>query len=190
MRTRPWPSALGAAGSQGVTGPCQAPRGHQLSTAPTQPDSGSSEPRAGLASHGQAALNSCLLLAPGASSWESPPAGLTAGGARGQDGGWRLLSLCQEQKRKTTLFMEKAEKASPLLLASGLPGGTEALCWENRKQGFPGPVGPPADRLPQLPLILSSSASHQLPVCPSICPYVPLTPGPRLPALEGSFCQC
>lgn len=70
--------------------------------------------------------------------------------------------------------MEKAEKASPLLLASGLPGGTEALCWENRKQGFPGPVGPPADRLPQLPLSLSSLCqppaaclSVHLFVCPS-----------------------
>lgn len=41
-------------------------------------------------------------------------------------------------------------------------GGTEVLCWENRKPGFPGPARPPAGHLPQLPPILIASASHQL----------------------------
>lgn len=46
MWTQPWSSALGAAGQAlRVIGPCQAPRGHQLSTASTRPDSGSSEPQ-------------------------------------------------------------------------------------------------------------------------------------------------
>lgn len=76
-------------------------------------------------------------------------------------------------ERKTTLFMEKAEKARPRLLASGLPGGTEALCWENRKRGFPGPIGPPSGHPPQLPPTLSGFCRPQaarLSVHLSVCP--------------------
>lgn len=67
-----------------------------------------------------------------------------------------ILVLWREEKKKTALFTEK------LPPASGLPGGTEVLCWKNRKPGFPGPARPPAGHLPQLPPILIASASHQL----------------------------
>lgn len=80
-------------------------------------------------------------------------------------GAWGLLSLCQEERRKTTLFTEKAR---PLMLASGLPGGTEALCWENRKRGFPGPASHP----PAAPPSLLPLAPSCLPVHPLVCMFL------------------
>lgn len=154
-----------------------APRGHRLSMAPACPDW---LPPVRQDGH-HWILVPCLLLGHGRrklwplaqESLACRPLRLVVPGPGW--GAWGLLSLCQEERRKTTLFTEKAR---PLMLASSLPGGTEALCWENRKRGFPGPAShPPA--APPCP----ASAGPQLPACPSTCLYVPLTWRPRLPAL-------
>lgn len=92
---------------------------------------------------------------------------------------------CAKRREKTTLFTEKAR---PLMLASGLPE-TEALCWENRKRGFPGPVGPPAGHPPSFRQFSAASACRQLPVCPSPCLCVPLSSRPRIPVLRQSRCH-
>lgn len=135
-----------------------------------------------------AALSAYPLLAPGPCGKGRLPRRTLWWAAPWAPPGLGELSLQQEQKRKTTLFVEKAEKARLRPPASGLPGGTEALCWENRKRGFPGPIGPPSGRPPQLPPILSSFCrppAARLPVHLSVCPS---DPGPERPASGQSRC--
>lgn len=60
------------------------------------------------------------------------------------DGG---LAHCAERKENSTVHGRGTS-------AGG--GGQKALCWENRKRGFPGLAGPPAGHPPRLPQILGS----------------------------------
>lgn len=57
-------------------------------------------------------------------------------------------SLTVPREKKTALFTEEAHPLGG--------GGQKALCWENRKRGFPGLAGPPAGHPPRLPQILGS----------------------------------
>lgn len=180
-----------------------------LPTPAPAPDSGSREPQAGLPSppacpRRRATLNSWPLLVPGDSSkvvkpaplftqrqdgpWlgQSPRQDPVAGLAQGLGwGAWNLLLLCQEEKENNPVY----GKGTSADAGQRPPQGQEALCWENRKRGFPGPVGPPAGHPPSFRQFSAASACRQLPVSPSPRLCVPLSRRHRLPVLRQICCH-
>lgn len=104
--------------------------------------------------------------------------GLVAGGDRHWGGGGDLGGCwyCVERNKRKQPCLRK--RTVSYLRPVAFLGGTEVLCWKNRKPGFPGPARPLAGHLPQLPPILIASASHQLlsclssfgpPLCQAVC---------------------
>lgn len=83
------------------------------------------------------------------------------------------LFWCQEQKRKTALFMEKAEKASPRGWPVAFLGRQRPFVGKTGSEDFQDPRGRP----PARPPILSSFCRRR----PSTGLCVPLTTGPGFP---------